>query len=342
LEKQYGKFKFHKRVKNVLWGDTIRTHLVTGSSIRIHDRSQLFTIHFDEFVPIDEIIVELNLRSEVRFAHQPIQIVSLIEPEELDGNPNGDFWNLYKINAPDAWDINTGTPEVLAGMIEVREQDHNGLPDRNNSAFINTDGSNKFHPTKGDFISGMSSSGHATQVAGIIGAANNNGDNQASLGWDIRIVPYSFSEFTNQGDTFEEAILRVHNQEVNIINCSFVTKILSAIHGECYIYTEYDYQSVREGIEDAVALGITVIAATGNSIFDLLDGETCNPDDYPDIHPYIPYPASYPGVIGVSATDINDQFGYTLYNGEQYEYNRGYFIDFSAPGININEPYPKL
>lgn len=347
MENVYGTFKFYKRVKNTFWGDTIRSHVITGVPVRIHDRSQLFTIYFNDFVPIDSIIENLKLRDEVRYAHSPVQAISLIVPNDLIGGSTGDQWNLYKINAPLAWDITKGSPDELVGIIEVGHSLHTGLPNRGLDEFTNIDGSSKFHSTKGDFIIG-SASGHANQVAGVIGAATNDADGIASLGWDIIMVPYAFREFLDYPiqpesltDTFQDAINRAFRQGVHIINCSFIVIDLVSGGGGCSVYREKDYDSVREGVLDALNVGITVIAATGNSIFDLLQGATCDPNDYPDIHPYTPYPASYyfsdidKGVIGVSATDINDEFGYLSYSGEDYEYNHGNFVDFSAPGIDL-------
>lgn len=65
IQKKYGTFKLIKRVPNSVWGDTLRPHSITGEPVRVHDYSQLFTIYFNNSVPIDSIIEELNLRKDV-------------------------------------------------------------------------------------------------------------------------------------------------------------------------------------------------------------------------------------------------------------------------------------
>lgn len=338
-------FKLLKRVKNSVWGDTLRTHLITGKLVRVHDYSQLFTIYFNNFVPIDSILVSLSQIKEMDYADPPFQAMSLVEPNDLLGGSTGNQWNLYKINAPSAWDITKGSSDIVVGMIEVSGAAglDNGLPNRSLNEFTNTDGTSKFHPSKGDFFAG-SASPHANQVASMIGAADNDGDGFASLGWDIRIAPYRITELIDgtSPNTFEEAINRAQADAVTIINCSFMTKEFVSGGSGCYIYQTRDYGSVRRGIYDALNTGIIIIAAAGNSIFDLIEGETCDPDEYePDMHPYTPYPASYfftdiqRGVVAISASTISDGFAYSDYQGQQYQYNHGSFVDFCAPGKNI-------
>lgn len=69
--------------------------------------------------------------------------------------------------------------------------------------------------------------------------------------------------------------------------------------------------SLKQAVDDARARGIVIVAAAGNN------------------GPSAPaaYPAAYPGVIAVTATDYRDQ---------PYQYaNRGGYITVSAPGVDV-------
>lgn len=146
---------------------------------------------------------------------------------------------------------------------------------------------------------------HGTHVAGIVAASADNGVGIASLGINNRIVcikavsskPDSEGRIndlalTNVAEALEYAIKR----KVDVINCSFATKVYDPL--------------VEALIADARAMGILVVAAAGNSQSELAI-----------------YPAAYEGVIGVGATDQEDHIA-------SYS-NFGKYIDVMAPGVDI-------
>lgn len=222
LEQKYGSITFIKQIPEATWGDVWHMNKRTGKMVQLHDMSQLFTIHFNRFVPIDFIIQELEQMDEVLYAHQPIQAVSLNDPNDPSFNPT-DQWNLFKINAPQAWDITTGSSNVIVGIIEVGIGS-SGVPDRNHIDFILPNGDSKFVPGLGNFSPVPGN--HATQVAGIVGAATNDGQGIASLGWNIRMIPYRFTTYDPNPNNQNGLVNRINTAVVNgvdVINCSFVT-----------------------------------------------------------------------------------------------------------------------
>ncbi|RLF75793.1 peptidase S8, partial [Thermococci archaeon] len=74
-----------------------------------------------------------------------------------------------------------------------------------------------------------------------------------------------------------------------------------------------DVQSFHDAITEAYTYGVVIVAASGN------DGAS-SPS----------YPAAYPEVIAIGATDINDQVPWWS--------NRG--VEVSAPGVDILSTYP--
>lgn len=156
--------------------------------------------------------------------------------------------------------------------------------------------------------------GHGTHVAGIIAAVSNNGlggagvapqarifnarvfgEDESKSGYDATIlsaIHYLIGEENNANG--EE--VSADPARVDIINMSFGGPGMSGA-----------YQGV---LDKACRKGVIVFAATGN------DGGSL-----------MMYPASYDNVIGVSATDNN--------NERAYFSNYGVSTDLSAPGVNI-------
>jgi len=136
--------------------------------------------------------------------------------------------------------------------------------------------------------------GHGTLVAGIIHLVAPN----------ARIVP--IKAFDAYGDTtmftIIEAVRQSMNLNVDVLNMSFSSNQNS--------------ETLRRAIVDAQASGITVVASAGNDASDAKDL----------------YPASYPTVIGVGATDFNDRLASFS--------NYGPSVLVNAPGAYVVSTVP--
>jgi hypothetical protein len=339
LEKKYGSITFIKQIPSAVWGNVWHRNKRTGTMVQLHDMSQLFTMHFSGFVPIDSIIQKLEQMEEVLYAHQPIQAVSLNDPNDPNFNAT-EQWNLFKIDAPQAWDITTGSSNIIIGIIEIAGGfSGSGVPDRDHIDFILPNGDSKFVPNLGNFGSPAI---HPTQVAGIVGAATNDGEGIASLGWNIRMIPYRFYDYDPNPNGQNGLVNRIRTaaDTCDVINCSFVTvdatsgtegcPPTSPMDNKCVVYGSEDYASVGIEIHNALEAGVVVVAGTGNTGWEI----TSQHDDCIECLPisYTPWPAAYSGVIGVSATNANDEFGE---NPLGIPYNHGTFVDVAAPGIDI-------
>lgn len=128
--------------------------------------------------------------------------------------------------------------------------------------------------------------GHGTAVASIIAATPARGTGFRGLAPGARILPIRVSEAqivdgrtTGQATDaagFATAIRDAVRRHAQVINLSVV------------IYT--DAPVVRQAIHDAIAAGAVVVASVGNG------HAASGPDP-------TPYPAAYPGVIGVGSID---------------------------------------
>ena len=204
-------------------------------------------------------------------------------------------WGLWRINAQDAWDITTGSgsgivvaivddavlvthPDLIPNLLpgyDVADNDSDPMP--NNSAMT-----------------------HGTHVAGISGAATNNGVGVASIGFGIRILPVKSS---NQSEVITDAysgVIWAADNGADVINMSWGGSGFSNT-GQNIITYAYD-------------AGCVNVAAAGN-------------DDTNQVF----YPAGYDHVISVASTTTNDaKSGFSNY---------GTWVDVSAPGSAIRSTY---
>lgn len=228
-------------------------------------------------------------------------------------------WHYPMINLPQAWDITTGDDNVIVAVIDTGVLlSHPDLQGRLiqgydfiRSPVISMDGdgidSNPDDP--GDLNNNGSSTFHGTHVAGTIGAATNNMTGVSGTTWSTSIMPLRVLGALG-GDSYDvmQAVRyaaglpndsgTVPARMADVINLSLGCAdpcLCSGTAAEQDVYTQ-----VRNK-------GIIVVAAAGNA------GSSC-----------LSYPASYNGVVSVSAVDINrSRASYS---------NFGTAIDVAAPG----------
>jgi subtilisin family serine protease len=136
--------------------------------------------------------------------------------------------------------------------------------------------------------------GHGTLVAGIIHL----------FAPEARIVPIRAFDASGNTTLFTivDAVYRAKSLNVDVLNMSFSINEYSGV--------------LRKAIADVQAAGIVTVASVGNDASDSKDL----------------YPAAYPGVVGVAATDFNDRLaGFS---------NFGASVSVSAPGAYIISTVP--
>lgn len=235
----------------------------------------------------------------------------------------GELWGLQNVDAPEAWDTQTGTHAVVVAVLDTgADWDHEDLTDNiwNNDDEAedgaDSDGNGYIDDIHGwDFVNSKPEgdndpgddyhpSYHGTHVCGTIGAKGNNGIGVTGVNWSVSIMPLKILDAHGDGFVSDE-ILAIDYAIANgakIINASF--------SGDSY--SQFEYNAIR----DARDAGILFVAAAGN------DG-TDN-DDIPA------YPASYDldNIIAVAATDQS--------NAKAWFSNHGATsVDVAAPGVSI-------
>ncbi|HEG43941.1 MAG TPA: hypothetical protein ENH94_07835, partial [Phycisphaerales bacterium] len=199
------------------------------------------------------------------------------------------------IDAPQAWDIHTGSGEVIVAVVDsgvdYRHRDivNNMWADSN--GYYGRDYVNDDNDPMDDY-------GHGTHSAGIIAADSNNGLDITGTSWNTKIMALKFLNSSGNGDSADAATAFYYavDNGADIISNSW--------GGGDYL------QSLQDAIDYAHSQGVVVIASAGND-----DTNTA------------PYPADYNHVISVAATDSNDD--------KASFSNYGDWVDIAAPGVDI-------
>jgi len=220
------------------------------------------------------------------------------------------------IDAPEAWDLQTGGNVIIAVVDTGVDYNHNDLSGNiwNNSAEIanngrDDDGNGFVDDVRGwDFANNdnnpMDDNNHGTHLSGTIAARGDNGSGVVGVNWSARIMPLKFMDSTGAGSS-ADAIAAIDYAVANgarVINASWGGGRFSS--------------AMFDAISAANAAGVMFIAAAGN--------ESNNNDNAPS------YPADYnlPNVISVAATDDAD----TLAGFSNFGANS---VDLGAPGVSI-------
>ncbi|MHC4790255.1 MAG: S8 family serine peptidase [Planctomycetota bacterium] len=216
------------------------------------------------------------------------------------------------IDAPEAWDIYTGSSQVIIAVIDTGlDYTHRDLDDNiwangvelNGTPGLDDDGNGYVDDIYGyDFINDDSDpsddNGHGTHCSGIIAAEGNNGRDIAGICWDARIMALKFLDYDGGGwsDDAIEAFYYAVENGADITSNSW--------GGAGYTLT------MQEAINYAYSQGVVMVAAAGNDY-------SSNPQ----------YPAYYQHVISVAATNSNDE--------KPSFSNFGDWVDIAAPGVDV-------
>jgi type VII secretion-associated serine protease mycosin len=206
-----------------------------------------------------------------------------------------DQWGLDRLKAEDVWARRSGAGVTVAVVDTGVEAGH---PDLAGVVLPGTD------LVTGTGDGGADGNGHGTHVAGIVGAVANNRLGVAGLAQGVKILPVRVLDDTGAGfaSAMAEGIVYAVDHGASVINMSLGTPTAST--------------ATANAVRYAIGKNVTVVAAAGNSA---LDG---NP---------VSYPAAYPDVIGVGASDAADQIASFS--------NHGSYVDLAAPGVDIVSTY---
>ena len=206
-------------------------------------------------------------------------------------------WNMRRIGAPEAWGLTLGSSTITVALLDSGiDRSHPEFAGRLLPGWDYVNGDND---PSDDF-------GHGTHVAGVMAAAMNNAQGVAGLAPRSRILPLKVLDSSGGGsyDQIATAIRRAADAGAQVINLSLGGPLAS--------------QNLQDAVNYALArqpVGALVVAAMGNCG----QGGALCPGVNPDI-----YPAAYPGVLAVAASDHFD--GWAPYSGYKS------YVGIAAPG----------
>lgn len=289
------KIAVHKGVKGIMGTPTISIPSLGIESVKISTQVSLL-----------QAIEEFKKNPEVEFAEPN----GIVRAAGIPNDPMYPFqWGLHKTEAAKAWDITTGNRDVVVAVIDTginyKHQDFGGGIGPNFRVvggydFVNKDDD----PTDDD--------GHGTHVAGIIGALTNDTTGMVGLNWDVKLL--AVKVLNAQGSGTDEWVAQgidfARQNGANIINLSLGSPTPS--------------ETVRTAVNRALASNITIVAASGNDACNYLDGEFCKTKVFTAP---VGYPAAFPGVIAVGASDLNDKLAVFSNSGKE--------LALVAPGVDV-------
>lgn len=199
-----------------------------------------------------------------------------------------DQWAQKLIALPDVWSITTGDASIVIATIDTGV---NPIPDLAGALVPGW-----------DFVDNdpepQDTQGHGTQVASVIAARGNNGLGMAGHCWQCKIMPIRVSAGGSVNpDRIAAGILWAVDHGARVIDIS-LTRPGSPHWAE------------EAAVRYALDRGVVLIASAGN-----------NGNQVPQ------YPAAYPGVLAVGATDDRD----ALY----FWSNWGPWVALTAPGCQL-------
>lgn len=231
----------------------------------------------------------LNLRNcpDMLYA-EPNYLAGIADTIPSDPNWNLQY-GLVNIHAPQGWDFATGSSGVTIAIVDTGvDLTHPDLAGKIVGGY--------------DFVNNDANpnddNGHGTHVAGIAAASSNNGTGIAGVSWGARIMPVKVLN-AGGGGTFANVaagIAWAADNGAQVINLSLGGTSASTV--------------LEDAVNYAYNKGVVLVAASGNT------GAN-----------FVLYPAHYPNVIAVAATDsTNTRAGFSNFGPE---------IDLVAPGVSI-------
>lgn len=283
-------------------GETTRLIVRNRPGLQAHKRQRLLDLRGArarrEIAAIDTSVIEIpsDTAAETIAALEASGAFAFVEEDgvvQADAVVNDPLfheqWGTLRINAAESWNMTMGSPVVVAVIDSGVEAAH---PDLQGQLVPGWDFVNDDDDPADD-------GGHGTAMTGIIVAAADNGIGIAGVAPQAAVMPIKVLDQTGFGffSNVAAGIVYAVDHGATVINLS-----LSAGSASPTLQTAVDYARAHD---------VVVVASAGNSA-------VTQPT----------YPAAIPGVVGVMATDSDDDRAWFS--------NYGPWVTLAAPGLNIH------
>lgn len=307
--------------------------------IRAENLYSLKEIHYFSFIDVYLYKTNLDTRSVIENLNKNVAVL-FAEPDYMvktDIVPNdplfANLWGLHNtgqtggstdadIDAPEAWDITTGSPNVVVAVLDTGidynhedlsvnmwtnpgEVPGNGIDDDGNGYIDDVFGINAIEETGNP----LDDHGHGTHVSGTIAAVGNNGVGIVGVCWQAKIMALKFLD----------------NEGIGYISNSIICIEYALTKGVKILNNSWGGDGYSDSLKDAIKAcedaGVLFVAAAGN------DAKNT------DITPHYPSAFENPNILSVAATNNNDNLASFSNYGK-------ISVDVAAPGTSIQSTTP--
>ncbi|MGB3477790.1 MAG: S8 family serine peptidase [bacterium] len=278
-----------------------------GKIVQIPQLFNVYRLTFPEASDIQELVRIFTWNPYVEYAEPNYLAQMCLTPNDP---LFGQQWGFTKIQASDAWDIETGDTSVVIGILDTGiDTNHidlashlwvntdeipgNGIDDDGNGYIDDIYGWNFVDDTS-DVDDGA---GHGSHCAGIVSAVTDNSIGVAGTSWDSKLMAVKVLNNNGVGlySDIAQGIYYAADNGAKVINMSLGGYAFSQMWEDALVY--------------AYATSVPVGAAGNDAVVDSF------------------YPACFDVVLGVAGTDSVD----IKWDGSNY----GEWVDLSAPAVFI-------
>ncbi len=291
-------------------------------------------VKLPENLSVDEAVNLYKNSSEIEWV-QPNFYYHLLSTPNDPQYSNSGMYGLAKINAPSAWDLTTGSAQVVVADIDTGlrythedlaanawtnpgEIAGNGIDDDGDGFVDDVYGWDFFYNDSNPFDD---AGGHGTHTAGTIGAIGNNGKGVTGVNWNVKIMAVKIYS-PNGSDSTSAMLVNAYNYVRMMKNRGVNIRVTNNSYGDCGEACGYD-QATKDALDAMGNAGILNVFAAGN--------DNQNVDSFPaGGNPSPGYPARYtsPSVMAVAASTSTDaRASFSNYGATS--------IDVAAPGAGV-------
>ena len=240
-----------------------------------------------------------------------------------------ELWGMTTINAPQAWDITTGSSQVIVAVLDTGiSYNHPDLAGNIARDLENNIGRNCVVGAP-DINDPYDIYGHGTHVAGTIGAVGNNSTGVAGINWRVGLLGVKVlnDQGSGSGNEIIAGMNYVLDQKRRGLNIKVVNMSLGGWWNPVPNPEADPYGSTVKALSDA---GIVVVIAAGNEFqnIDNPGGPGSDPSDPSyDYRGELPYPACFRFANTITVAAITKETTRSQYSNYSPRY-----VDLAAPG----------
>lgn len=260
---------------------------------------------------------QANLEKESGVAKaEPNHLIrAFLTPNDTNYNSQN---HLPQIKAPSGWEMTTGNATTVIASIDTGVKlDHADLNDKiwtnpgetgggKETDGIDNDGNTYVDDWRGwNFYSSNNNPtddhGHGTATIGVSAAETNNAQGVAGVDWSAKIMPLKI--LNSQGWGSEDDLILA----INYARVKGAEVISMSLGADGYT------QPLKTAVDDAVAAGLVLVAASGNTPYCSQSGNVG-----------VNWPAAFSNVIAVGSVNSSDSISAFSCTGPE--------VDLTAPG----------